>query len=162
MEHIQDIRLSHSLDGPTCWVLNRRAVQPIYGCWRLGTNATTNRAMLNSIGRTKLGGWAIDTERDCLNGNNAGAHLATDCYWYSIGYPELCYSCLYKIGITPDWDNANAGMLSMGVQNNIKNIEEEIMMSDLLGTMWWSVLCVIAGMVLGTYLRPWIMEKLGK
>ena len=44
----------------------------------------------------------------------------------------------------------------------LASMESEEMMSDLLGTMWWSVLCVIAGMVLGTYLRPWIMEKLGK
>jgi hypothetical protein len=118
--------------------------------------------MLYSAGCLKLGGWAIDPWRDYFDGDNTGSHMATDCYWYSVGHPELCDSCLYEIGITPDWDNAHVGVLSMGVQDNIKNMEEEIMISDLLGTTWWSVICIMTGAVLGIYLRPWLMSKLGK
>ena len=51
----------------------------------------------------------------------------------------------------------------MGLQIDNKSMEEMIMLatiSDLLGTTWWTILCFTAGVVVGIWIKPWIMNKI--
>ena len=54
----------------------------------------------------------------------------------------------------------------MGIQNNSKSVENEIMMmgtmSEMMGTAWWSVICVMCGFGAGLWLKSWSMNKLGR
>ena len=84
------------------------------------------------------------------------------CGWLLLDHPELCYICLQSLGLGSRGDCVDAGVSYLGVLNNCESVESEIMMSDILGTTWWSALVFLVGAGCGMYLRPWIMDKLGR
>ena len=117
--------------------------------------------MLYGSGGFKLGGGNFDNWRDTGDGSYEGAHLAANCNWNRLGHPELCDSCLLSIGITADWNISGDYLGYLGIQVDNENMEIEEM-SELLGTAWWSILCVIVGVGLGVYIFPRLKDRFMK
>lgn len=120
--------------------------------------ATQPYRMYSSTGRTELDGGVGNLGRDSSASINEWTHLETDCYWHSVGHSELCNGCLLSVGITPDWHNTEYSISYMGLQNDNEIMEVE-QVSDLLGTFWWSIVCVAAGFAAGIYLFPWLKNR---
>lgn len=117
--------------------------------------------MLYSIGGIELDGEHSDIGRDSCDGNNEGSHMATNCYWYNAGHPELCDWCLLSIGITSDWHIPSGNSDYIRVQDNKESMEIQDM-SELLGTAWWTLLCLVVGCGAGIYIYPWLKNRFNK
>lgn len=132
--------------------------RPVYGAELMGTSHTTIRR----VGGPELDRWAADTRGSGFDGVNEGPHLATYCNWHRLGHPELCDECLFTLGIYPIDPMSEHSLSYMGVQTNKENVEELMLatISDILGTTWWSILCLVAGIAVGVWIKPWIMGKL--
>lgn len=130
----------------------------------MGIQPATITRIIFSIGGPKLDSWSSDYWRDDSDGADEWTHgFEGDCGWSSLGHPELCDQCIPSFSDDPSWDILNSSLCYMGLPNNNKSVEdEEVMMADLLGTAWWSVICVMIGMGLGIYLYPWLKNRLGK
>jgi hypothetical protein len=49
----------------------------------------------------------------------------------------------------------------VGISDNSKSMEnEEVMMADLLGITWWSVVCVTVGIAFGIFIYPWLKQRM--
>jgi len=124
---------------------------------------TTNRRQpWGCFGCTELDSRSIDTWWDGEHGLDPVAHgIGSDCGWMLLDHPELCDQCIRSLcdftGRHCDHDSVS----HMGIPNNCQSMETE-MMEQFLGTTWWSILCVMSGIAMGIYLRPWIMDKLGR
>jgi hypothetical protein len=118
--------------------------------------------MLYSIGGIELDGWYGDYRRDYCNGADGWTHgYEGDCSWYLSGYIELCDCCLLTLDNDPSRDNDYDSISSMVLLNDIKSMENTEM-SELLGTAWWTLLCLIVGCGAGIYIYPWLKNRFNK
>ena len=101
--------------------------------------------------------------RNDSNGADEWTHgLEGDCGWSRLNHPELCDQCMASLGDDPSWDILNDSLCIVGVQNHYESMEGEIVLSDLLGTAWVSVICVVIGIACGIYLYPWLKNRMGR
>jgi len=111
---------------------------------------------------TELDSWVIDNWWDDFYGIDEGDCGLESCIgWDLSGYPLLCDKHLRSVGLDPGWDSVVGCISVMGVFNNCESMENKIM-EDFLGTMWWSILCVLVGFAAGVWLKPWLMSKIGR
>jgi len=159
-----DTWLSHS-PCTAFWVFHfRRVDQPVYGFERMDIQPATITRIIVSTGGLKLDSWRSDIGRDDSDGADGWAHgFEGDCGWSTLGHPELCDQCISALGDDSCWDIFNDDICFLGISNNNKSMEnEEVMMADLLGTAWWSVICVMIGIGFGIYIYPWLKNRLGR
>jgi len=135
----------------------------IYGYRIVGIQPTTNRWQPRCcIGGIELDRWSIDSRGNGEYGIDPVAHGdSCDLWWLLLDTTEPCDSCVRSLCDFTSWHCDHHSVSYMGIQNNCQSMENE-MMEDLLGTAWWSILCVVCGFAMGIYLRPWIMNKLGR
>ena len=135
----------------------------IYGYRIVGIQPTTNRWQPRCcIGGIELDRWSIDSRGNGEHGTDPIAHgIGSDCGWMLLDHPELCDQCIQSLCDFTSWHCSNDSVSYMGLQNNYESMETK-MMDQLLGTAWWSIMCIVSGFAMGIYLRPWIMNKLGR
>lgn len=79
---------------------------------------------------------------------------------------ELCNECLCLMGTDPSSDDIYDYLYCMGVPDGYETLEakksEVGMLSDILGTVWFCVICMGIGCVFGVYLYPWLRDRLGR
>ena len=128
------------------------------------THNTNQRHAIERVGGSKLDGGTFDNRRSDWDGAWIKSSWdESDHDWCALGYPELCDSCLCSFSLATDWDHPQYHLSHMGLLNNTTSMENEIMIgniSDLLGTTWWTVLCLAAGIAAGMYFKTWIMSRL--
>ena len=101
--------------------------------------------------------------RNDSDGADEWAHGPTWCIWRDrLNHPELCDQCMASLGDDPSWDSFNDSLCYMGTSNHYKSMEGEIVLSEILGTAWWSVICVVIGIACGIYLYPWLKNRMGR
>lgn len=137
--------------------------QPDSGLRNVDIQPTNTRDPEHTTGSIELDSRAVDNWWDDFYGvDQRDCGMESCSGWDMSGYPLLCDRCLRCFGLDPGW-NSNINYVSgLGVLNNCKSMETETMMADLLGTAWWSVLCVAVGFGFGLWSKSWIMQKLGK
>ena len=129
---------------------------------RIVDNQPTNQPAKRCTGGLELDGRLIDIGWHDWDGPDKGTHWPDgDCGWLLLDHPELCDQCVRSLGVVTSGHSVDSFVCTLGVSNNCQSMETT-MMDQLLGTTWWSLLCVLSGIGLGVYLRPWIMSKLGK
>ena len=83
-----------------------------------------------------------------------------------VGDFELCNDCLCLMGTDPSSDDIFNYLYCMGIPDGYETLEakksEVGMLSDILGTVWFCVICMGVGCVLGVYLYPWLRDRLGR
>ena len=137
--------------------------QPAIGLRIVDIEPTNTKDSKHSVGGLELDGWAVDNWWDDFYGvDQRDCGMASCIGWDMSGYPLLCDSCIRSVGLNPGWDSNINNVSGLGVLNNCKSMETETMMADLLGTAWWSILCVSVGFGFGLWSKSWIMQKLGK
>ena len=127
------------------------------------THNTNQRHAIERVGGPKLHGGTFDNRRSDWDGAWIKSSWdASDHDWCHLGYPQLCDSCLRAYGLDTDWDSPQYHLSHLGLQNNNNSMENEVMISDLLGTTWWSLLVFAAGMAAGMYFKTWILSAIKK
>ena len=137
--------------------------RPIYGYRIVDIQPTTNRWQpWCCTGSIELDSWSIDSWGDGEHGIDPVAHGdSCDLWWLLLDTTEPCDSCVRSLCDFTSVHSDHDSVCCMGIQNNCQSMENKVM-EQFLGTTWWSILCVISGVAMGIYLRPWIMDKLGK
>ena len=125
----------------------------------------SRRLAIVSSGGLKLDRRTVNTGRDSRHDVKQGSYWHPgDCSWSDLGHPELCDRCLLSSGLITDWNRLDDHISSMGIPYDYYSMENTevigVTMSDFLGTIWWSILCVAAGIAAGMWLKTWIMNKI--
>lgn len=102
---------------------------------------------------------------DCCSYDEWTHGLSGDCFWRDAGHPELCSECLRGMGINTSSSDIYGCLCCMGIPDNYKSVEvqkEVGMVSSILGTVWFCLVCVMVGFMSGVYLYPWVKDRLSR